>query len=183
MALVLTTLQQLTAIQRHAEAAYPEECCGLLLGITQRQGGDTETDEADDHIVLEVLPTQNAWSESLLVQDSEQASTTEARRYAIDATTIVKTQRYARGKGWDIIGIYHSHPDHLAVPSEWDRAWAWPQYSYVIVSVQDGIAQDLQSWILDMHHEFLPEKLVISETTNPQVMPLEDLTPKIDPKI
>jgi proteasome lid subunit RPN8/RPN11 len=192
MALVFTALEQLTTIQHHAEKTYPEECCGLLLGLYQRQNAATEQmvfDEQFDkqtvheHTVLEVLPTINVWSESLRAQDSEQASTTQERRYAIDAIAMVKAQQYARGKGWDIIGIYHSHPDHLAVPSEWDRAWAWPQYAYVIVSVQNGIAQDLQSWILDMHHEFLPEKLVISGTTDPQVMPAEDLTPKIDSKL
>jgi proteasome lid subunit RPN8/RPN11 len=183
MALVLTTLRQLTTIQYHAEATYPEECCGLLLGICQKQGKANDR-EADDHMVLEVLPAANVWSQSLLAQDSEQVSMNEERRYAIDAIAMVKAQQYARGKGWDIIGIYHSHPDHLAVPSEWDRAWAWPQYSYVIVSVQNGTAHDLQSWILDMHHEFLPEKLVISGTTDPQVTPtLEDSTPKLDPKI
>jgi proteasome lid subunit RPN8/RPN11 len=191
MALVFTALEQLMTIQHHAEETYPEECCGLLLGLYHhRHQRQDEVDELVDdeqvheHTVLEVLPTVNVWSESLRAQDSEQASTTQERRYAIDAIAMVKAQQYARGKGWDIIGIYHSHPDHLAVPSEWDRAWAWPQYAYVIVSVQNGIAHDLQSWILDMHHEFLPEKLVISETTDPQVMPtLEDLTPKIDPKL
>jgi proteasome lid subunit RPN8/RPN11 len=189
MALVFTALAQLTTIQHHAEETYPEECCGLLLGLYQRQSKAAEQLDADEktvheHTVLEVLPTVNVWSESLRAQDCEQVSTTQERRYAIDAIAMVKAQQYARGKGWDIIGIYHSHPDHLAVPSEWDRAWAWPQYAYVIVSVQSGIAHDLQSWILDMHHEFLPEKLVISGTTDPQVIPTpEDLTPKIDPKL
>jgi proteasome lid subunit RPN8/RPN11 len=176
MALVLTNPDQLTTIQRHAEATYPDECCGLLLGIYRRQD-ETENSKTENKVVLEVLPTVNAWSESPLAQDSEQVCVNETRRYAIDAVAMVEAQRYARGKGWDIIGIYHSHPDHLAVPSEWDRAWAWPQYSYVIVSVRNGTAQDLQSWVLDMHHEFLPEKLVISETTDPQVtLTLEDST-------
>jgi proteasome lid subunit RPN8/RPN11 len=182
MALVLTTLCQLTAIQDHAEAIYPEECCGLLLGVYRNQG-EADDHVADDHIVLEVLPTANAWSQSLLAQDSEQGSVSEERRYAIDAIAMVKAQQYARGKGWDIIGIYHSHPDHLAVPSEWDRTWAWPQYSYVIVSVQNGTAHDLQSWILDMHHEFLPEKLVISGTTDPQSCQILKIRPqKLTPK-
>jgi proteasome lid subunit RPN8/RPN11 len=179
MALVFTALNQLTALQRHGEEIYPEECCGLLLGVCERgreaEDPEAENPEASNRIIWEVLPTANAWSESLLAQDAEQAYIGEERRYAIDAIAMLEAQQYARGKGWDIIGIYHSHPDHLAVPSEWDRAWAWPQYSYVIVSVQNGTAHDLQSWILDMHHKFLPEKLVISRATDPQVMPnLED---------
>jgi proteasome lid subunit RPN8/RPN11 len=182
MTLVLTAHAQLTALQHHGEETYPEECCGLLLGVCQRRGDgfENENSENSENIVLEVLPTANVWSRSFLSQGSEQAGTSEDRRYAIDAIAMVKAQQYARGKGWDIIGIYHSHPDCLAVPSEWDRAWAWPQYSYVIVSVKNGIAHDLQSWILDLHHEFLPEKLVISGTTDPQVIPnLEDSTQKI----
>ena len=88
---------------------------------------------------------------------------------------MLHAQQHARRNGWDIMGIYHSHPDAAAVPSEWDRAWAWPQYSYVIIAVENGIACDLQSWCLDIHHEFLPERLMVSDITPPQVMPnLED---------
>jgi proteasome lid subunit RPN8/RPN11 len=175
MALVLTTSCQLIALQRHGEKTYPEECCGLLLGVCQRR------DDGFDNIVLKVLPAANVWNQSFRAQGSEQAGSSEDSRYAIDAIAMVKAQQYARGKGWDIIGIYHSHPDQLAVPSKWDRAWAWPQYSYVIVSVQNGTAHDLQSWTLDMHHKFLPEKLVVSGATDPQVTPnLEDSTQIFD---
>ncbi len=175
-------------ISDHAKRTYPEECCGLLLGLC-RQFADIEIKS-----VMQVVPSPNAWTESLFAQRSGPASrpTSEPasgltfgfaskqeatnlesleRRYAIDPSLMIKTQQHARARGWDIIGIYHSHPNHEAMPSEWDRQWAWPQYSYVIVSVKGGTVQDLRSWTLDMHHEFLPEKLVISEATDPQVMP------------
>jgi proteasome lid subunit RPN8/RPN11 len=171
-------------ISDHAQQAYPEECCGLLLGI-QRQLADMEV-----RSVLQVVPSPNAWTESLFAQQSGSAPTASERsagsaseqgkadlttslehRYAIDPSLMIKAQQHARAKGWDIIGIYHSHPNHEAMPSKWDRQWAWQQYSYVIVSVKGGTAQDLRSWTLDRHHEFLPEKLVISEATDPQVMP------------
>ena len=174
-------------IRDHAEQDYPEECCGLLIGLSGQSEG------MEFRAVMQVVPSPNVWAESLFAQRSGIASgiasmiASEAavlqaktdsesleRRYAVDPSLMMKAQRHARAKGWDIIGIYHSHPNHEAIPSEWDRQWAWPQYSYVIVSVKDGTAQDLRSWTLDMHHEFLPEKLVISEATDPQVMPNEE---------
>jgi proteasome lid subunit RPN8/RPN11 len=165
--LVIITQSQSQAIYTHAEQTYPEECCGLLLGTCQRRNELTKNN------VMEVLPAINTWSQSPFVHDASHSG--EDRRYAIDPVFTVKAQQYARANGWDIIGIYHSHPNHEAVPSEWDRLWAWPQYSYLIVSVKNGTAQDLRSWTLDTRHEFLPEKLVISGATDPQVMPnLED---------
>jgi proteasome lid subunit RPN8/RPN11 len=167
VSLVLTA-DHVDAIQRHAEQTYPEECCGLLLGTYIGQERDRE------NRVLDVYPTPNVWDQCL-EKDPEQADTTAHRRYRIDPGAMIRAQQYARANGWDIIGIYHSHPNHDAIPSEWDRAWAWPQYSYAIVSVENGTARDLQSWTLDIHHEFLPERLMVSGVTPPQVMPnLED---------
>jgi len=71
-----------------------------------------------------------------------------------------KAQKDARDRNLDIIGIFHSHPDHPAVPSEFDRAIAWQQYSYIIVSVQQGKAWELKSWSLDDNHQFQPEELL-----------------------
>lgn len=170
MASITLTSAQAQIIHDHAEQIYPEECCGLLLGIVQRQNDLTA------NRVLEVLPAVNAWDKSQIQNSGGNSDNSErTRRYSIDPAFMVTAQRHARASGWDIIGIYHSHPNHEAVPSEWDRQWAWPQYSYLIVSVKNGTAQNLQSWTLDMHHEFLPEKLVISGATDPQVMPLEDV--------
>jgi proteasome lid subunit RPN8/RPN11 len=78
---------------------------------------------------------------------------------------MLKAQKQARDRNLDIIGIYHSHPDHPAVPSEFDRAIAWQQYSYIIVSVQQGKACDLKNWSLDDDHQFQPEEML---TVSPQ---------------
>lgn len=195
MVIVFTAPSQKRAIQSHAEQVFPEECCGLLLGLHQpanesksqtRQGHDLQDHDFQDHnfqghdfqnTVMAVVSAENVWSESPRRQDAQQPHAGTDRRYAISAIAMVEAQQYARSKGWDIIGIYHSHPNHEAVPSEWDRAWAWPQYSYVIVSVKDGTAQDLRSWTLDINHKFLPEKLVISGATDPQVTPNFEDTP------
>jgi proteasome lid subunit RPN8/RPN11 len=73
---------------------------------------------------------------------------------------MLKAQKDARDRNLDIIGIYHSHPDHPAVPSEFDRAIAWQRYSYVIVSVQQGKTCDLQSWSLDDNCQFQSEEIL-----------------------
>lgn len=69
-------------------------------------------------------------------------------RYWIDPTDLLRIQHEARDQGLEIIGIYHSHPDHPAVPSDCDRRLAWPVYSYVIAAVHRGHLRDLQSWRL-----------------------------------
>lgn len=142
------------SIQAHAEKTYPEECCGLLLGELQ---GDTKT-------VSEVLPTENSWDEESAIVFQEIKSTAERKlsrrnRFSIAPQVMLKAQKDARDRNLNIIGIYHSHTDHPAIPSEFDRAIAWSQYSYVIVSVQQGSACDFKSWSLDEEHKFQPEKI------------------------
>lgn len=87
--------------------------------------------------------------------------TTKTRRYTIAPIVFLQAQSEARDRRLDIIGIYHSHPDNCATPSEFDRVYAWPQYSYIIVSVQQGKACDLNSWSLDDNHRFQPEEMII----------------------
>lgn len=147
--------QSLDVIKAQAEQAYPHECCGLLIGQSQFENGLR-------HKTVQTLqPTENAWSD---LQDGDVAyepEMTATRRYWIAPADLVRIQKYARTIGCDIIGVYHSHPDHPAIPSECDRKQAWPQYSYIIVSVQQGIADDLQSWMLDDQAAFQPEAVVI----------------------
>jgi proteasome lid subunit RPN8/RPN11 len=150
----------LQAIQNHAERIYPEECCGLLLG--QRRG-DVKT-------LIEVLPTENSWDDEAAdafqaIEGSAQLESSKRSRFSIAPVVMLKAQKDARDRRLDIIGIFHSHPDHPAVPSEFDRAIAWQQYSYIIVSVQQGKACDLKSWSLDDNHQFQPEDIL---TVSPQ---------------
>ncbi len=138
-----------------------------MVGIAVSQDDRTENQ------VLELYPALNVWDrdQSDPTLEPSNASATAHRRYRIDPAVLLEAQRYARTNGWDIIGIYHSHPDHEAVPSEWDRRWAWPQYSYAIVSLRNGTARDVQSWILNTDHEFLPERLMVIGEAPPQAMP------------
>lgn len=84
----------------------------------------------------------------------------KTRRYAIAPTVLLQAQREARDRQLDVIGFYHSHPDHQAIPSEFDRVYAWQQYSYIIVSVQKGKACELLCWSLNEQHQFQPEEIV-----------------------
>ncbi|MBD2740046.1 M67 family metallopeptidase [Coleofasciculus sp. FACHB-1120] len=153
----------LQAIRIHAESTYPEECCGLLLGKLAEDG----------KTVVEVMPTQNIWNAEAVeafqeIEGSAKLGSDKRDRYAIAPEDMLKAQKQARGASpspLDIIGIYHSHPDHPAIPSEFDRACAWSVYSYIIVSVQQSKAGDLRNWSLDDAHQFQPEEMITVEIT------------------
>ncbi|MBD2462431.1 M67 family metallopeptidase [Oscillatoria sp. FACHB-1407] len=153
------TPDHLQQIQAHAEGTYPDECCGLLLGRGV-------PDEPDMRAIVEVWQTQNAWSDEVARELSgsvhDDLPLSKSRRYWIDPKEMLVGQRYARDRHLTIIGIYHSHIDHPAVPSECDRVLAWSDYSYLIVSVRQGCAQNLLSWRLDPSHQFQPETILNS---------------------
>lgn len=110
--------------------------------------------------VVEVMPTDNAWSaEAAADFPGDDIVYGKRRRYAIAPQIMLQAQKEARDRHLNIIGIYHSHPDYPNTPSEFDREWAWQEYSYIIVSVQNGKAAELTSWVLDDHHQFQPEAL------------------------
>ncbi len=163
MVLILTA-DHLAILANHAQQAYPEECCGLLLGDRQVM----HPGAAADHFVCQVFPTANVWQSHTSRNDEFVASATT--RYAMDSAVVQQADAYARRNDWDIIGIYHSHPDHPAMPSQWDRQWAWPQYSYLIISVEKGTARDYQSWQFNEHHDVCSEQLIISAPAAPQVV-------------
>ncbi|XGV97081.1 MAG: Mov34/MPN/PAD-1 family protein [Leptolyngbya sp. BL-A-14] len=143
----------LQAIQAHANRTYPEECCGLLLG----------TIAVDAKVVHDVYSVSNAWDQEAATVVNDQEGLTKTRRYWIAPEEMLTAMRAARQRNLDIIGIYHSHPDHPAVPSECDRAIAWSQYSYLIVSVEQGNTADYRSWMLNEHRQFEPEVIQLAE--------------------
>jgi proteasome lid subunit RPN8/RPN11 len=136
-------------IHNHAETTYPEECCGLILGHLTDAG----------KTVIEVIPTENAWNNQADNFPGANKINNTRRRYAIAPEIMLQVQKQARDRSLNIIGIYHSHPDNSATPSECDRLYAWPEYSYIIVSVQNGKAGQLQSWSLDDSHHFQAESI------------------------
>jgi proteasome lid subunit RPN8/RPN11 len=127
-------------IREDGEAAYPNECCGVLIG---------EVDNAGVKTVRSTLTIDNAR------EDGEQY-----HRFLITPEDMMKAEQTARANKLDVIGFYHSHPDHPSAPSGYDKDHALPFYSYVIVSVDKGKAQVLTSWELtDDRSDFVKEKV------------------------
>ena len=137
----------LRQIYDHGEASYPHECCGLLVGTT---------DKDKNHTVHAVRKCKNL--------NKERARD----RYDMDPLDMLRVEREFADGPWDIIGVYHSHPDHPSRASQTDTdraveimAWAW---SYVIVSVQNGKVAGAQSWMLnESEKKFYEEPLVTVE--------------------
>jgi proteasome lid subunit RPN8/RPN11 len=126
-------------IGRHGARAYPHECCGALLGTA---GDDTKS-------VRALLPLDNR-------RQGEAART----RFLVTADDFRWAEQQARAKGLDILGFYHSHPDHPARPSEFDREHALPWYSYIVVRVTEGVPQETTNWVLaDDRSRFLAEAM------------------------
>lgn len=137
----------LKEIGEHGARAYPNECCGALLGVATESG---------EKRVRELLPLDNR-------REGEAART----RFLVTADDYRWLEREARAKGLDILGFYHSHPDHPARPSEFDREHALPWYSYIVVRVArrgagqaGGEPQETTNWVLaEDRSRFLEEPM------------------------
>ncbi len=112
------------AVSADSERHYPDECCGLLFGT------------ADGHVVS-AQPIANA-------EDPER----RRAAYLLSPRAYREAEQAARSSGLDIVGVFHSHPDHPAVPSPTDLAAAWPDWLYVIVPVVRGQAGRAAGWRL-----------------------------------
>lgn len=149
MVLKLSTAQ-LAAIRSHAESTYPEECCGLFLGSIN----------GTEKMVVEVWPSENVYNSQTTVEFFSETNLTKKNRYVIEPKLLLKAQKQARESKQAVIGFYHSHIDSSAIPSECDREYAWPIYSYLIISVHQGKAVGECSWCLDDNRQFQPEEIV-----------------------
>jgi proteasome lid subunit RPN8/RPN11 len=146
----------LESIHRHAEADYPAECCGILIGHA----------DGDSKDVVDIAPMANLRLDPARAQDviplDDPSRESERNRFLIDPKEQLRAEKDARARGLTVVGYYHSHPDHPARPSGYDRDHAWPWYSYVIVSVEAGKARDTRSWVLDDDRaSFQPEILEV----------------------
>jgi proteasome lid subunit RPN8/RPN11 len=115
-------------IEAEGAQAFPNECCGMMIGI------ETEA----ERIVERIEPADNAF------EAGEQH-----HRFSIPPLQQMKSERAASRDGRILIGFYHSHPDHPARPSEYDREHAWETFSYVIVEIRSGKPKEMTSWMLD----------------------------------
>jgi proteasome lid subunit RPN8/RPN11 len=130
-------------IKLHGEQDYPHECCGLLIGRIE--------DDGRMRVVAETYPVSN-------VREEEE----RYHRMMIAPEDYMRAEREAGKRGLGVIGNYHSHPDHPAVPSEFDLAHAqWPTLSYIVVSVLSGRAAELRSWeVTEDRSRFDEEEIV-----------------------
>jgi proteasome lid subunit RPN8/RPN11 len=118
-------------IRSHGAETYPHECCGALLG--------RDTEVADRRVYREIHalhPLVNRRDDS------------PNNRFSVTSQDVLEAEKAARDRGLEVVGWYHSHPDHPARPSEYDRDHAWPWYSYIIVSVANKIPEEMTSWRL-----------------------------------
>ena len=149
---------QIEAIRQHGARDYPSECCGILLGHA----------EGELRQVREVVPLKNLRQEpekaqELMPLDSPERES-ERNRFLIDPREQLRVEKDARARGLEVLGYYHSHPDHPARPSNYDREHAWPWYSYVILAVEASEPKDLASWVLaDDRSRFEQEHLEITQ--------------------
>jgi len=140
-------------IRLHGAETYPHECCGALLGRdgSAMAGTDPEKDKlTPSREIVALFPLVNRRDDS------------PRNRFSVSVDDVRAAEKAARELGLEVVGWYHSHPDHPARPSAYDRDHAWPWYSYIIVSVQNGAPQDMTSWRLnDDRQEFSPEGIEI----------------------
>ena len=142
--MIVLTHEQQDRIRAHGEADFPHECCGLMLGRYESDG---------TKIVEEILPISNAREEAA-----------KRNRFLITAEEMMRGEKIAREKSLDVIGFYHSHPDCPAVPSRYDLEHAWPVYSYVIVSVNQGRAGMVLSWELNSDRTHFDSEIIQKST-------------------
>ena len=132
--------QHIESIKRHGEQTYPEECGGLLLGVL----------EGEVHVVREVVPLENVRPDS------------RHNRVELDPLAYARAEREAGSRGLGVWGYYHSHPNHPAIPSGFDLDHApFTEWSYLIVSVQQGKAADLRAWTVRADRSQFDEEEII----------------------
>jgi proteasome lid subunit RPN8/RPN11 len=135
----------LDRIHLHGEMAYPEEGAGLMLG---------ELDQ-DRRRVVEILTLPNVREDNA-----------RHNRYLLSPEDYLRGEEQAERLGLDVLGVFHSHPNHPNRPSEFDRQWAWPNFSYLITSVMLGEAIESRAWrLMEDRLNFIEEKIEIVERT------------------
>lgn len=131
--------QILAQIHSHGEACYPEEGAGFLLG----------SDGGQQRVVSQIFSTENA-----------REDTARHNRYLVTPEGYLKAEITAEQLGLDLIGVFHSHPDHPNRPSEFDREWAQPFFSYIITSINEGKAVESRSWRLSEDRSKFEEETI-----------------------
>ncbi|MDE3057088.1 MAG: M67 family metallopeptidase [Bacteroidota bacterium] len=123
-------------IEKHGEKTYPEECCGIMLG---KMNGRI-------HEIEQIVELENTQEEN------------RRRRFLISPDQYMKAEKIATEKKLELLGFYHSHPDHPAIPSAFDTEHALPWFAYIITSVENGKAVRTTAWQLNETRERFDEQ-------------------------
>lgn len=167
----------LATIRQHGAETFPNECVGVLLGdVLKAEKQDASVSSVLKtldlvKVVQEVRPLPNTFEPSAEFElsvlpegegtaEHEVATVGQERRYLLSPDTMFALMREERRTGRKVLGFYHSHPNHPAIPSVYDREWASPWYTYIIVSVLNGVPDALTAWQLtDDRSQFEPEEI------------------------
>ncbi len=133
----------LASMRAHAEADYPHECCGGLLG----------TFDGENKVVTKTVPLENHW-EDIPGED-------KTRRFRITPEDYKMLEATAKSDGRLLLGFYHSHPDHPPIPSKTDLKFAWPFFSYPILSIKGGAFESIKSYEL-IGSKFIEEQISLT---------------------
>jgi proteasome lid subunit RPN8/RPN11 len=128
-------------IELHAEQTYPEECCGMMLGFSKN----------GTHFIEEIIKIDNSQDEN------------RRRRFFITPEQYRRAEQLAREWKMELLGFYHSHPDHPAAPSVFDTDHALPWFTYIIVSVKQGKAAAMTTWLLNEERTRFSERIILVE--------------------
>jgi len=137
--IIRTTVFDTMKVQ--AECAYPLECVGFLFG----------TEASNERHLRIARPVVNSMEGD------------QRRRFMIDPKDYLMAEKYSEANNIGLLGIYHSHPDHPARPSEHDLKQAVPYFSYIILSIKKGELVDTTSWQLNDHGHFEEEQIIIKD--------------------
>lgn len=129
-----------TQMKAHAVQSYPEECCGFLYSRL----------DTDERIIVEHQPVTN-----------REETENKQRNYIISSDDYMEAEKYAEENQLSLAGIYHSHPDHPAIPSQKDLKRAMPFFTYLILSVKGGDNEELKAWTLNNEGKFDEETVEI----------------------
>ena len=135
-------------IRAHANRVYPEECVGALFAKL----------DSEDRVIIDSMELNNA---------DEEAN--RPRNFEISPEDYMKAEKYADESNMVMAGVYHSHPDNPAVPSDKDLKKAMPVFSYVIISIKGGEQADLRSWVLNKRGQFEEEAVKITQEQQPNL--------------
>lgn len=129
-------------IEEEGVRAYPNECCGVMIGRDEKAA-----DGSIRRVVDRLMPLTNSFEKE-----------EQYHRFRLDPKEYIAAEKAAGDEGKLLLGFYHSHPDHPARPSEYDRQHAWPFYSYVIVAIEQRKPALMTSWLLDEASEQFKEE-------------------------